>query len=138
MLKKKTITKLLMVVLAICCLCLPAAAQTDADVLAAFAEEAPISEADIQTFIKIAPQLIEAVDANDEAKAVDVMAKAGWNEIRGAYATSKIGNGYLMLTDPEDTQTLFELVQMPDSLIPAENEMALIKKYEADLAKIFQ
>lgn len=108
------------------------------EVLAAFDKEPLFTEADIKAFIKIAPTLVAAVNANDEAKAVAAMASAGWNEIRGAYVTSKIGNGYLMLTDPEDTQALFDLVQMPNSLIPVESEMALIKIYAADLSEIFK
>lgn len=140
MLKKIVITLLITLMAAFCAnttMAQTTAADND-NVLAAFEKEPPFAETDVQTFIKIAPELITAVDANDEAKAVEIMAKAGWNEIRGAYITSKIGNGYLMLTEPEDTQTLFELVQMPASLIPGENEMNLIKTYQADLAKIFQ
>ena len=109
----------------------------NAKLMAAFANEGPLTETDIQTFIKIAPALLEAVDANDETRGLKLMEEAGWGEIRGAYVTSKIGNGYMMLTDAEDAQTLFELVEMPASLIPGESEMAVITKYQADLAKIF-
>lgn len=109
----------------------------NAKLMAAFAKEGPLTEADLQTFIKIAPVLLEAVDANDEALGLKLMEGAGWGEIRGAYVTSKIGNGYMMLTDAENAQILFDLVEMPEFLIPGPKEITLINKYQTELSKFF-
>lgn len=109
----------------------------NAKLMAAFANEGPLTEEDLLAFIKIAPALLEAVDTNDEALGIKLMDQAGWGEIRGAYVTSKIGNGYMMLTDAENTAILFDLVEMPTSLIPDANELAIISKYQAYLAKFF-
>lgn len=109
----------------------------NAKLMAAFAKEGPLTEEDLLAFIKIAPALLEAVDANDEALGLKLMDQAGWGEIRGAYVTSKIGNGYMLLTDAENAEILFDLVEMPTSLIPDANELAIISKYQAYLAKFF-
>lgn len=139
---KKIILTLLIALVSVACSGYALAQTTNAEaenakLMAAFAQEGPLTEADIQTFIKIAPALLEAVDANDEARGLKLMEDAGWGEIRGAYVTSKIGNGYMLLTDAEDARTLFELVEMPPSLVPGESEMAIISKYQADLSNIF-
>lgn len=139
---KKIILTLLITFMSAACTVSAMAQTSDAEaenarLIAAFAQEGLLTEADIQTFIEIAPALLEAVDANDESRGLKLMNDVGWSEIRGAYVTSKIGNGYMMLTDAEDTMILFDLVEMPASLIPGESEMAIISKYQADLSKIF-
>lgn len=141
MLKKVFATLLIALISAVCAgSALAQATATEAEnakLMAAFANEGPLTEEDLLAFIKIAPALLEAVDANDEALGLKLMDQAGWGEIRGAYITSKIGNGYMMLTDAENAETLFDLVEMPASLIPNANELAVISKYQAYLANFF-
>ena len=107
------------------------------EVEAAFAKEKPITQADIDTFIKIGPQMVQASQSNDIAAAEKIIKDAGWSEIRGSYVTAKISNAYAMNANPEFAQMIMEAAGMPQILLPSPAELKLVADSMDELGAIF-
>lgn len=141
MFKKINVIFMLFLVLGLAC-ANAAPAQTGlspAQMEAAFKLEAPITAEDVELFVKLGPELMALAETDNEAKILAFMREqGGWNEVRGPYVTTKIANGYMMLLMPEDAAVLFELAQMPASLIPDATEMQLLEARRTELDKIFE
>ena len=115
-------------------------AQTSADtamIEALFAKEAPLTQADVDKFIEIGPDMVQAATANDVAKAAEILNQVGWTETRGSFVTAKISNAYAINLNPDMAKSMLEAAGMPATLMPTDAEMALVQKNIAALDKIF-
>lgn len=90
-----------------------------AEELAALAKEPPLSQADIDIFIKIA----EAADTSDGA-ADKVLAESGLSEVRMTMVLTKVSLGMLIASNVPSELLLSEV---PPVLQPTEAEIELIK-----------
>lgn len=79
--------------------------------------EMPLSQADIDAFIRYGPSLIRAFNADDTSMASTIMLQTGWNKIRGTYVISKIGNGYAINIQPLLAKAMLEGAGMPAVLV---------------------
>lgn len=129
MFKKSILT--LILVLAACLGAAPAVmAQASVDTAmfeAVFAKEPPITQTDIDNFIKITPYMTQNASVNDIAKIMEIFEQAGWTEIRASYVSAKTINAYAINKDPE-ARSLMESAGIPSILMPTDAEMALVLK----------
>lgn len=136
---KKTVLSLACAI--IVCLCaVPAMAQLGGDFAAlesALANEPPITQQDIDTFVKIGPDMVKAATANDQAKAAELLGQAGWSEIRGSYVTAKISNAYAISLYPDMATSMLRDAGMPEVLMPTEAELKLVQQNRATLDAVF-
>lgn len=109
----------------------------DAMIEAAFAEEAPLTQADIDKFLKIGPEMVKAAIANDINSATKVLQQVDWTETRGSYVTAKISNAYAINLNPEAARSMLKSAGMPELLLPTDSEMALVQKNIAALDQVF-
>lgn len=107
------------------------------EVETAFAKEKPLTQTDIDTFIKIGPQMVQLSQTNDIVAAEKIIREAGWSEIRGSYITAKISNAYAMNADPEFAQMIMEAAGMPQILLPTDAELKLVADNMDKLEAIF-
>lgn len=124
------------------CFCLAplALAQTATDaalIEAVFSKEPPLTQQDINTFIKIGPEMIKAASANDVGAATAALQKANWTEARGSYVTAKVSNAYAMNLNPEMAKSMLESAGMPSILLPTPAELELVKNNMDKLDKVF-
>ena len=97
---------------------------------AAFTNEKPLTQADIETFIKIAPQVF----ANDDPKeASKIFKTAGITDSRGAYIMTKVSLSMMQLEADENSAGIINAV--PEPMRPSTEEMALVKKNQEALNK---
>lgn len=133
---------LILAFMLVACLCAAPAtmAQTAneaAMIEAMLSKEPPLTQADIDNFIKIGPDMVKAASANDVAKAAEVLKQVGWSETRGSFVTAKISNAYAMNLNPEMAKSLLESASMPAILMPTDSEMALVQKNIDALNTVF-
>ena len=98
-----------------------------------YAGQAAISQADIDNYVKIYPEL--AAVAADPAKLTDVYAQAGWDQMRGSYVIAKINTAYTMLKAPDQADAM--TAQLPESMKPTKDELDLVKKNEGAIDKAY-
>lgn len=104
---------------------------------AVFAEEPPLTQTDIDNFLKIGPDMVKAALANDTASAAKALKQVNWTETRGSYITAKISNAYAIQLNPEMARSMLESAGMPKFLLPTDSELALVQSNIAALDKIF-
>lgn len=102
---------------------LPVLAQTG-DTGDIFAEQAPLSQQDMDNFVKIYEDLVMSI--NNRQNYLPLFDSVGWEIDRGAFVMAKISYGRIMLdstlADPE------ALRQVSHSFKPSETELELIKE----------
>ena len=96
----------------------------------AFTAEQPLTQADIDTFIKIAPQVF--ADDNPAA-ASKIFKAAGLTDSRGAYIMTKVSLSMMQFEADEDSTGIINSV--PEPMRPTPTEMALVKKNQEALNK---
>jgi len=101
----------------------PGASSIPPEVLQALKDEKPLSQADIDAYIKIMPEMPKTM--SDPAALVKAYEAAGLSEVRFSYIVSKISLGQAMLMGATAEQ--LNLNQLPEALRPTEAETALIK-----------
>lgn len=117
----------------------PASAQTGGgdkitpELVAALEKEPPLSQADIDTFIRIMTELSH-VAGRDPAEVIEIFNQAGLAENRFSLIYSKMIFGMLMVTGVS-RETLMAWPDMSEVLMPGEDEMKLI---EANLEALGQ
>ena len=99
---------------------------TEAEVLAAFAKEGPLTQKDIDGYITMLPKMQAA--AGDQAKAEAVFKESGFSEIRGAYVGGKMGIAMMMVQLGDQADAVLSQQQVPDALKPSKEEIELVKK----------
>lgn len=124
------------------CLCAAPASMAqsndyDAMLETVFADEPPLTQVDIDNFIKIGPDMVQAANANSIANAAKTLQQVDWTEKRGSYVTAKICNAYAIYLSPEMAKSMLENAGMPEFLLPTDSEMALVQKNIEALDKIF-
>ena len=96
--------------------------------LEAMSKEPPLTQNDIDTFLKFAPQLEELSD--DEEAVVKLITDSGMSAERFQYAASKISMGMLMVMMPTmvTREMILESGETPEFMIPSEDEVKLLEK----------
>lgn len=97
--------------------------EIDDALAAALAQEAPLTQEDIDKFIKYFPELDRIV--GDDIAQQNILRQAQWTETRMIYVVFKIGYTLVMLEEPESEaffQTFFP------EFMPLESERALIEQ----------
>lgn len=110
---------------------LPVFAQT-VDTVDVFAGQAPLSQQDMDNFVKIYEDLVMAI--NNRQNYIPLFDSVGWEIDRGAFVMAKISYGRIML-DPALADP-GALNQIPESFKPADTELELIKENLARLEEI--
>lgn len=96
--------------------------EIDETLAAALAQEAPLTQADIDKFIRYFPELDRAAD--DDAATQKILRQAQWTKTRMVYVVFKIGYTLTMLEEPE-SEAFFQSF-FPE-FMPLESERALIQ-----------
>lgn len=104
---------------------------------AVFAKEPPLTQKDIDMFIKIGPDMVKAASANDVGAATAALQKASWTEARGSYVTAKISNAYAMSLSPDMAKSMLESAGMPSILLPTADELKLVQNNMDKLTEVF-
>lgn len=92
---------------------------------AALLAEPPLTQADIDKFIKYFPEIENADAAGDDAALQKILQEAQWTEIRMNYVIFKTGYTCVMLQEPESEE--FFRTFFPE-FMPSDDERALIKQ----------
>lgn len=108
---------------------------SDEEALAALAAEPPLTQEDIDTFVKNAPALQAAAEQEDEAAYMKLIEEIGWSEIRAAYIPLKIGIAWAVQEDPESAMIIQAL--FPPETMPKPEEQALVEKNMDKIAPFF-
>lgn len=102
---------------------------SEADILAVLKKEPPLTQEEIDIFIKIAPALKEA-DNKDKSKLPSIFKEAGLSDIRGIYVMFKVAGAMANLVQG------VPLNQIPELHRPTPQEVELVKKNQAALTKL--
>ena len=96
--------------------------------LEAMSKEPPLTQNDIDMFLKFAPQLEELSD--DEEAVAKLITDSGMSGERFQYAASKISMGMLMVMMPTmvTREMILESGETPEFMIPSEDEVKLLEK----------
>lgn len=94
--------------------------------------EPPLTQADIDAFVKYAPELYKLPEGDDEG-AQKILQKAGWTDVRSAYVAFKIAAATSIKTDPSSA-VIFEAM-MPE-MMPLPAEQALVGKNMDQILKV--
>lgn len=97
--------------------------EIDEALTTALAQEAPLTQADIDKFIKYFPEL-DNVDGDDIAQQ-NILRQAQWTETRMIYVVFKVGYTLVMLEEP-DSEAFFQTF-FPE-FMPLESERVLIQQ----------
>lgn len=103
---------------------MPGAGQIPPEMVEAFAKEKPLTQADVDAYIKMMPELAKA-GGNPEA-ATKVYKDAGLSEIRFSYIMTKVSLG--MSLGMGMTAEQLGLGDMPEAILPNKEEIELVKK----------
>ena len=127
---KKIILMLLLAFLAVFCANPAISANlnemSDEEAMALLAAEPPLTQTDIDTFVKHAPELQKAAEVDNETAYLEVIKEIGWTEIRAAYIHIKIGMAWAASEDPESAAMMQAL--FPPEMLPLPEERALVDK----------
>ena len=138
MIKKYVLAALALIVMLTA---VPALAQSEAaddltpEIIAALKKEPPLSQADIDTFIRIMPEMSKVAE-KDPAEAVKIYEKAGLTENRFGLIFSKVTLG-MFVAGGIPKEALVSGQDVPEVLVPSDAEVELIKKNMAALEKAF-
>ena len=113
----------------------PSSAGDQAKMLEAFKKEAPLTQKDVEIFIKMMPELSKV--ANDEAKVLGIIKKHGLTEMRGAYVSAKMGVAFMALSQGGEEAVEAMMAQVPEQIRPTKSELELVKKNQDAIQKVF-
>lgn len=91
---------------------------------AALAQEPPLTQADVDGYIKILPKFPAA--AGDPAAVVKLKKETGWTETHFIYVTKKMGLAYALAMGMSAEE--LEMDKIPQALRPSKVEVTLVKK----------
>ena len=91
-----------------------------------FAGEPPLTQTDIDNYLKLGPEALKAVENNDIPGLSRILKPTGIDQMRAYFFYTKISCGYVMLIAPDMVDSL--LSSIPPSGMPNEAELALIEK----------
>lgn len=97
---------------------------TEAEAIAAFEKEKPLTQKDMDAYIKILSQAKEI--GSDQDKLIKAYKDAGLTEIRGHFVTAKIGMAMMAAQMGEQAEAM--LAQIPPVLKPSKDESDLVSK----------
>ena len=106
-----------------------------AAMMEAFKKEAPLTQKDVDIFIKMMPELSKV--ANDEAKVLEIIKKNGLTEMRGAYVSAKMGVAFMALSQGGAEAIDAMMAQVPEQIRPTKSELDLVKKNQDAIQKVF-
>lgn len=109
----------------------PMGAALPQEMASALEKEKPLSQADIDAYVKLLPKM--GVAATDPAALAKLYEGAGLSEVRFTYISSKVGLGMALAAGATADQ--LNLNQMPEVLRPTDEEVALVKKNLSELQK---
>jgi len=124
MFKKLLLVFGLMVALSVAPMAMAQMPTTEAEVMAAFEKEGPLTQKDIDGYLKILPKAQEA--AADPTKAANLYKDAGFTDIRGAYVGAKMGTAMMAVQMGDQAEAA--MAQVPAVLKPTKDEIELVKK----------
>ena len=105
------------------------------EIIEALKKEPPLTQADLDTFIRIMPEMSRAAE-KDPSQAVKIYEKAGFTENRFGLIFSKATLGMFMASGIS-REALMSGQDVPEVLMPSDAEVELIKKNMAALEKAF-
>lgn len=133
---KKIIIALLITFIAFFCITPASFAQVvtseENENIAILLAEPPLTQADIDAFVKYAPELYKLPEG-DDAAAQKILDKASWTDVRLAYVAFKIAAATSIKMDPSSA-AIFEAM-MPE-MMPLPEEQALVEKNLAQILKV--
>lgn len=98
-----------------------------AEVQAAWANEPPLTQADIDSYVKILSQLMDIARAEFDREAfLPVFEQAGWNVVHGSYVLAKMNMALTLLEVPE-LEAKFSKA-MPKNALPTAAEKELVRQ----------
>lgn len=115
-----------MVVLSAAPMVMAQAPASEKEMLAAFEKEGPLTQKDIDGYLKLIPKAQDA--AADPAKAAALYKEAGFTEVRGNYVGTKMGIAMMMIDMGDNANAVLDENQIPKILRPTTDEVALVKK----------
>lgn len=107
-------------------------AEQQAQAMAALAQQPPLSQADLDAFVKMVPEISKVM--NDPNAIMKLYQDNGVSPERFALVSSKITIGFMMNQGMTKDQIL-ATGQVPEVMIPNDAELALIKKSQDALGK---
>ncbi len=102
----------------------PAAGTIPPEALAALQKEKPLAQADVDSYVKIMPQMAKVM--SDPAAIAKLYEGAGLSEVRFSLISAKIGLGMALASGATAEQ--INLNQIPEVLRPSATEIDLVKK----------
>ncbi len=108
-----------------------AAAAIPPEVLEALAKEPPLTQADVEAYLKIMPEMPKAM--NDPSILIKAYEGAGLTEVRFSYVVSKIALAQAMSMGASAEQ--LGLDRLPEVLRPTEADRELVNKNKEALGK---
>ena len=126
MFKKLLLVFGLMLALSVAPMAMAQMPTTEAEVIAAFGKEGPLTQKDIDGYLKVMPKAQEA--AADPTKAANLYKDAGFTEIRGAYVGAKMGMAMMAVQMGDQADAVMTQNNVPDVLKPSKDEIELVKK----------
>ena len=126
MLKKLMLVFGLMLALSAAPIAMAQMPANEAEALAAFAKEGPLTQKDIDNYLKVLPKAQEM--SADQTKAAAILKDAGFTEIRGAYVGAKVGIAMMMAQLGDQADAMLAQQQVPDVLKPSKEEVDLVGK----------
>ena len=120
----------------------PGFSSLTAEKLEDFKKEPPLSQSDIDAFIKIMPAMAKykgkdfsAITPEERKTIEETVSKVGLSDVRSILIFNKISLGMLALggTPVE----MFGDMEIPEPLIPTESDVELLKKNQSALDKLF-
>jgi len=106
------------------------------EIIEALKKEPPLTQADIDTFIKIMPEMSQAA-AKDPAVAVKIYQEAGLTENRFGLIFSRVTLG-LLIASGIPRETLLSGQDVPEVLMPGDSELDLISRNMEALGQVFE
>lgn len=115
--------------------------QLTAEKLEAFKKEPPLSQGDVDAYVKIMPEMAkyrgqdpDSITPEDRKSIEQIVTDVGLSDVRSILVFSKISLGMLALGGaPLD---MFTGMEIPAPLIPTEDDVELLKKNQPALEKL--
>lgn len=101
------------------------------DMIAALGKESPLTQADIDAYLKVLPKMGAAMNSAEAMAALST--EAGFSDVRFSYVGSKVG--FAMSLAAGATAQQMDMSQIPQVLRPTEAEIELVKKNIEPLQK---
>ena len=102
----------------------PGAGQIPPEMVEAFAKEKPLTQADVDAFVKIMPEMAKTGGSPDAV--AKLYKDAGLSETRATYVMTKVSLGLSMGMGVTAEQ--MGMGNMPEAVLPTKDEVELVKK----------